>query len=52
MILLWKLIGKGNSYKKKKLWNNYEVVRFENEMVIYELTLAWSRDNHTTKMVM
>jgi hypothetical protein len=51
VILLWKLIGKGSSYKKK-LWKNYEVVRFENEVVIYELTLEWSKDDHTTKMVM
>jgi hypothetical protein len=41
--LLWKLIGKGSSY---------EIVRFENEVVICELSLEWSKDDHTTRMVM
>ncbi len=48
VLLLWKLIGKGNSYKEK----SYEVVRLENEVVISKLSLEWSKDDHTIKMVM
>jgi hypothetical protein len=36
------LKGKGSSY---------EVIRLENEVVISELFLEWSKDDHTTKMV-
>jgi hypothetical protein len=37
------LIGKGSSYK---------IVRLENDVVICELFLEWSRDNHMTSIVM
>jgi hypothetical protein len=32
--------------------NSYQIVRLENEVVIYELSLEWYRDYHTTIMVM
>jgi hypothetical protein len=41
--LLWKLIGKGSSYK---------VIRLENDVVIFLLYLEWSKDNHMTIMAM
>jgi hypothetical protein len=31
VLLLWKLIGKGGSYKER----SYEIVRLENEVVIF-----------------
>jgi hypothetical protein len=31
--------------------NNYDVVRLENEVVISEVSLEWSTDDHTTRMV-
>jgi hypothetical protein len=33
--LLWKLIKKRN---------NYEIIKLENEVIIFELSLEWSRD--------
>jgi hypothetical protein len=41
--LLWNLIGKGSSY---------EVIRLENEVIIFNCLLEWSKDNHMTIMVM
>ncbi len=33
-------------------WSNYEIVRHENhEVVIFKLSLEWSRDDHTIGMV-
>jgi hypothetical protein len=32
--------------------SNYEIVRLENEVVIFELFLEWSKDDHMTKMVL
>jgi hypothetical protein len=32
--------------------SSYEVVKLENEVVISKLSLEWSKDDHTTKMVM
>ncbi len=46
--LLGKLIGKGSSYKER----SYKILKFENEVIIFELSLEWSKDNHMTKMVM
>jgi hypothetical protein len=40
-------MGKGSSYKR----SSYEIVRLENEVIIFELSLEWSKDNHVTKMV-
>ncbi len=40
--LLRKLIGKQNSY---------EIVRLENEVVIFELTLELFRDDHRIRLV-
>ncbi len=31
--------------------NNYDVVRLENEVVISKVSLEWSTDDHTTRMV-
>jgi hypothetical protein len=35
---------------KKKC--GYKIVRLENEIVIVELSFKWSRNDHTTRMVM
>jgi len=43
-----KLIGKGISYKER----NYEIVRLENEVIIFELFFEWSKDDHTIGIVM
>jgi hypothetical protein len=42
-----KVNRKIKSYKER----SYEVVRLENEVVIFKLSLEWSKDNHMTEMV-
>ncbi len=37
--------------KKKWLLKKNEIVRLENEVIIFKLSLEWSRDDHTTRMV-
>jgi hypothetical protein len=41
-------MGNGSSYKG----SSYEVVRLENEVVIFKLFSEWSKDDHMTRMVM
>jgi hypothetical protein len=39
-------LKKESSYKER----NYEIVRLENEVIIFELSLEWSSDNHMIEM--
>jgi hypothetical protein len=43
-----KVNRKKKSYKEK----NYEILKLENEVIIFKLSLEWSRDDHTTRMVL
>jgi hypothetical protein len=32
--------------------SNYEIVKLENEVFIFELSLEWSRDDHKIRVVL
>jgi len=32
--------------------SNYEIIKLENEIIVFEFSLEWSRDDHTTRMIM
>jgi hypothetical protein len=40
-------MGKRSNYKG----SSYEIVRLENEVIIFELSLEWSKDNHMIEMI-